>query len=89
LGQKRNHTALAILEKRWKTGTVEEFIASAARQYYGEWVWTVTRLERLALGTRYVEAVDWVEAGGEASPGKVPTFSFRPRSPSRRQRLAG
>ncbi len=61
LGQKRNHTALAILEKRWRQGTIEEFVASAARQYYGEYRYTVVKLERLDLGTRYADVVDWVE----------------------------
>jgi hypothetical protein len=62
LGQKRNHTALAVLEKRWIPGTPDQYRWSAAREYYGEYRYEVVRLERLALNTRYSDAVDWLEA---------------------------
>ncbi len=65
LGQKRNHTALAVLEKRWIPGTPDQYRWSAAREYYGEYRYEVVRLGRLPLGTRYSEAVDWLEAAVE------------------------
>ena len=33
LGQSRNYTAMAVLERRWKMATPEEFQASAGRAY--------------------------------------------------------
>lgn len=61
LGQKRNHTALAVLEKRWIPGTPDQYRWSAAREYYGEYNYEVVRLGRLPLGTRYTDAIDWLE----------------------------
>lgn len=61
LGKARNHSALAVLERRWLPGTPDQFRWSAARQYYGEWSFDVVRAARLPLGARYGEAVDWLE----------------------------
>jgi hypothetical protein len=61
LGQSRNHTALVTLEKKWKMGTVEEFIASANRGYHGEWVYRVVQADRVALNKSYTEIAHWVK----------------------------
>jgi len=60
LGQAVNHTALAVVERRWHQATVNEFIASGGRAYQGEHRHTVVGADRLALGTPYPRVVDWV-----------------------------
>jgi hypothetical protein len=61
IGQARNYTALATLERRWVAATVEEFIASAGKAYTGYWDYRVTKLERIELGTSYVDIAHWVK----------------------------
>jgi hypothetical protein len=60
LGQRKNHTSLVVLERHWKMATPWEFLASAGRAYHGEWVFEVIQADRVALGTPYTEAADWV-----------------------------
>lgn len=60
LGQSRNFTAMAVLERRWKMATPEEFLVSAGRAYHGEWLFDVVKLERIELGTPYTDIADWI-----------------------------
>jgi len=61
LGKLRNHSALAVLERRYHAATVEEFIRSGTRGYQGEERYTVIGSDRLALGTPYPRVVQWVK----------------------------
>jgi hypothetical protein len=61
LGQARNHTALAVIERRWHAATAAEFIASGTVGYTGEYRYVVVSVERVALGTSYPEVVGWVK----------------------------
>ena len=61
LGQSRNHTALAVLERNWVQATPEQFLASAGRGYTGYFDYRITRLERLDLGTSYVDVAHHVK----------------------------
>jgi hypothetical protein len=64
LGQSRNHTALAVLERTWHGATALEFIQSGTRGYQGEYRHTVVGAERLSLGTPYPRVVSWVKSVG-------------------------
>jgi hypothetical protein len=61
LGQSRNYTALAVLERNWVQATPEQFLASAGRGYAGYFDYRITRLERLDLGTSYVDVAHHVK----------------------------
>ncbi len=61
LGQARNFTAMAVLERRWHQATVQDFIASGSRGYQGEYRYRVVGLDRCSLGTPYPEVVEWVK----------------------------
>jgi hypothetical protein len=61
IGQSRNFTAMAVLERRWVAATVEEFIRSASRAHTGYWDYRVIRLERQELGTSYIDIGHWVK----------------------------
>ena len=61
LGQSRNYTALAVLERNWVQATPEQFLASAGRGYTGYFDYRITRLERLDLGTSYVDVAHHVK----------------------------
>jgi hypothetical protein len=61
LGQARNHTALAVLERTWTAATAREFILSGTRGFSGEYEYLVVGMERLALGTSYPMVVEWVK----------------------------
>ena len=61
LGQSRNYTALAVLERTWVQATPEQFLASAGRGYAGYFDYRITRLERLDLGTSYVDVAHHVK----------------------------
>jgi hypothetical protein len=61
LGQERNYTAMAVLERKWYQGTVAEFIASGGRGYQGEYRYRVVGLDRCSLGTPYTTVVEWVK----------------------------
>ncbi len=61
LGQSRNYTAMAVLERRWRMATVEEVIASAGLAYHGEWEYRVIQLDRVELGTPYTDIAEWVK----------------------------
>ena len=62
LGQARNYTAMAVLERRWHAATAQEFIASSGRAYQGEYRYRVVGLDRCSLGTPYPAVVEWVKA---------------------------
>ena len=62
LGQARNYTAMAVLERRWHQATPAEFIASGGRGYEGEYRYRVVGLDRCSLGTSYPDVVQWVKA---------------------------
>ena len=62
LGQTRNYTAMAVIERRWHQATVNEFIQSGSRGYNGEYRYRVVGLDRCSLGTPYPAVVDWVKA---------------------------
>ena len=61
LGTTRNHTALVVLEKKWRMGTADEFVASANHCYHGEWVYRVVKADRVELGKTYTEIAHWVK----------------------------
>ena len=73
LGQRRDYTAMAVLERRWHMATVEEFIASAGLAYHGEWIYRVTRLERVALGTPYIDIAEWIKDEIEKVDPRLPS----------------
>ena len=60
LGQKRDHSAIAVLRRMWKMATPEEFLVSAAHAYHGEWIFEVVQAERVELGTSYADIGDWI-----------------------------
>jgi hypothetical protein len=60
LGQRKDHTTLALIERHWKMATPEEFQASAGLARHGEWIFEITQLEQVELGTSYTDAADWV-----------------------------
>jgi len=69
LGQRKDHTTLAVLERRWKMATPEEFQHSAGLARHGEWIYEVIQLERVELGTSYTDAADWIrEAVNQIDP---------------------
>ena len=45
LGRTRNHTAMAVLERRWHAGTAADFIASGSRGFTGEVRYRVVGLD--------------------------------------------
>jgi hypothetical protein len=59
-GQRRNYSAMVVLEQRWQMATPDEFMRSAGRAYHGEWVYTVVKAERVELGTPYTEVAEWI-----------------------------
>jgi hypothetical protein len=58
LGRDRNYTALAVLEKRWNQNDVDGFLRTGS---HGDWGYTIRRLDVVALGTPYVDIVDWLK----------------------------
>ena len=61
IGQTRNYTAMAVLEKKYYHASINEFIASGGAGFQGEWRHRVVGLDRCSLGTPYPEVVAWVE----------------------------
>jgi hypothetical protein len=61
LGKSKNYTAMAVLERRWRMATPEEFLASSGLGYHGEWEYRVIHLDRVALGTPYVDVAEWIK----------------------------
>ena len=58
LGQRRDFTAIAVLERDWEQATVPEFLRTGSD---GKWWFRVRRLERLRLGTPYPDVVQRVK----------------------------
>ena len=71
LGQARNYTAMAVLERRWHQGTAQDFIASGTRGYQGEYRFRVVGLDRCSLGTPYPEVVEWVKGRLREYPAEL------------------
>jgi len=61
LGKSKNYTAMAVIERRWRMATHEEFLVSAGLAYHGEWEYRVIFLDRVALGTPYIDVAEWIK----------------------------
>ena len=54
LGQRRDHTAIAVVERVWEGYSPQEFVRTGAD---GRWWFRVRMMERLRLGTPYPDVV--------------------------------
>jgi len=61
LGKDRNHTAMAVLERKWYQATTAEFIQSGGRGFQGEFRYRVVGMDRCALGTPYPVVIEWLK----------------------------